>query len=216
MAINNIIKIQGLGEGGCNTTPYVYFISYPFFRMRLETSSDLHWQNQEGTQHQLRCDMDLRFGEIFTSENPARELETRSSQVRDHVFRLFLETHMPQMLADTGIAPEVEGSLRTQVNTHWQSNWAIHEGERPGINAELGSALKMDVAIATDRPVHAIQALAANRAAVADAVAEHVMGALKHRYLGIASTQSETESRVRGDEVEEYRVREILPETATN
>ena len=71
--------------------------------MRLQTSSELQWQNQPATHHQLRCGMDLRLGEIFESNNPARELETRSSQIREQVFRLFLETHVPQMLADTGL-----------------------------------------------------------------------------------------------------------------
>jgi hypothetical protein len=69
----------------------------------------------------------------------------------------------------------------------------------------------MKIDIQTDRPVNAIQALAASRAAVADALAEHLIGVLKKRFLGTKETSSTFTTDLRNGRLDRYDVHESAP-----
>lgn len=175
--------------------------------MRLHAQSRLDWRNEAATLHALSLTGKLQVSKIFKGPDPALELATHSTKIHKEIVGLLMQSHIPMIIANTGIDPEVPGRLHSRHSHHIDTSWVVNKAETP-----TDAALEMDIDavlhIRTDRPVHPVQALAATRAALAELLATQVMGALKKKYLGMDEVAFDSSYRTQGDVIVEHDVRE--------
>lgn len=191
------------------------FIYFPNFYMKLTSDANLRWQpGSIGTNHALHLKLGVTASEILTAGDPALELATRSAAIRAEIATAFSDGHLPAILASTGEDTFVEGELETDTATQWQARTAVRAGGVEGVSVDASMDIAID--IGTNRPVTAIQALAATRTAIAGNVAECLVGKLKQELLGIDATESTSTSRLEDGRTATYQARETGPGPRNN
>jgi len=177
--------------------------------MRLRASSSLGHDNAVGRQHAIHLNGSFVASGLFESRDPALELSVRADEIRRAFVGLFLETHMPELLADSGYNGNSPSEAHSEFDYEGNNQWSVaDQPDGPALTNEFA----IDFNVRTDCDTHPAQAASLIRANIAEAVAEQVMGALAKQYLGLDQTSSETEFGTRNGRLAEYEVREGSPE----
>lgn len=176
--------------------------------MNIQFKAHTLWPNAVRQNHSVNLDLDLAVSNFIRTKNVAVELATREQEFRKELHELIAAEIIPQIIAQTGITDVLpDGPLFTQCNVHTESCRNVEEPQRLNESLTVRSKLHMVLNLASNRPVHAMQALYNSRGGVADNIADDIIGALKYTYLGITSSKTQTNFRFSGNEVTEFNAR---------
>lgn len=173
--------------------------------MRLRASSSLGHDNTVGRQHTIRLRGSFTASSLFQSLDPALELGYRADEIRCEFVELFLQTHMPVLLANCGHVADPSGDVDSEIDMDAGSQWLItDESDGPA----LANRFDLQANVRTSCDTDPVQAASLVRANIAELLAEQVMGALAKQYLGLNHTSSSTTMDTSDGILTDYHVEE--------
>ena len=164
--------------------------------MNYKFSSRMGWSNGKNTDHQIDLDLDLLVSDILQSN---RNLETRlitsEQTIREEVFKLVAEEIVPKIIKDTGVdATQPEGHVKVKANSKIYNQATVAIPTQQDTSLYIRDRMHVALHISTDRPLTAVQALAANKNGLAANITTEVMRLIKNAVLNVHEEETEHSS----------------------
>lgn|SRR3989338_2170002 len=173
--------------------------------VKIDYHSKANWQNHIGKKHSLSLDLDVAASDFIKSRDVVLELTIREEEFKKEIHQLVIAQIIPQIIADSGVDGKLpEGNFKTEWNINSSSDRSVDKPIQIGESVTVRSKLNLILNLKSDRSVNAMQALNNARAGVAGTLADDIISALKFTYLGITSTDTDTQSHTSGDAIIDF------------
>lgn len=166
--------------------------------MKHKSKFDASWDkgHDRAKDHKLDIDLDLKLSDFIRSKNIPVELAMNESRIRQEIFDIVTQTIVPNIVLNAGHKGNMPaGKLETKWENEHESDWEAVETEIAGDMLEFQTKMRILMNLTSDRSVDAMQALMGGKAGLASLVTDHVIDALKSKYMGTKKIRTHTKTR---------------------